>query len=63
MKYILIDHKYEWEDKDFYVGFKSEEDKETYLLGVKKGFYSAVFWMADYLDIVSEFEKLTPELK
>lgn len=51
-------HDYIWTDKEGYVGFITEADKEVYLRGVKYGFKQALFWICDYYDEIEFWEKL-----
>lgn len=46
------------EDKTHYVGFSSEEDKKSFLLGLRSGYREALFWICDSFDIVEFFEQL-----
>jgi len=43
----LTDHTYLWTNKEDYIGFDSDKEKEIFLSGVKKGFDWGVFWIAD----------------
>jgi hypothetical protein len=51
-------HSYLWTDKDGYVGFDSDKDLENYLIGVRKGFMDALFWICEYFGEASFFETL-----
>lgn len=55
----LIAKKYIWENKEGYGGFDNEAEKELYMMGVKKGYFDALFWLSDYFDIVELFEKMS----
>ena len=48
---------------ELFVGFKDEAAKDTYLRGARKGFFDALFWMADYFGCVEAYEKMTDELQ
>lgn len=53
-----IEHSYLWTDKDGYCGFETEKDLENYLIGVRRGFMDALFWICDYFGEVDFFEEL-----
>lgn len=59
----LIHKKYIWEEKESYIGFKSEDERELYCSGVKRGYIVALFWLADYFNIVEDFEKIVEKYK
>lgn len=55
------EHKYIWQDKEHYVGWDSEKEKEIFMRGVRKGFWDALFFIASYLEdekFVRFYEKL-----
>lgn len=63
IKYALshvINKDYLWKDKDCYEGFETEEEKELFMKGVKHGFASGLFWIADYFgnEMVKYYEKI-----
>jgi hypothetical protein len=47
---------YHWEDGEFYKVFKNQEEKEIFLKGIKYGYASALFWIADGFSMVKFFE-------
>lgn len=50
---------YLWQDRDSYIGFKSEEEKTIYLRGVERGVAMALFFVADWFDEIEFFQKLS----
>jgi len=40
------------------------EKREAYFIGVNSGYYSALFWIADYMGLITHFEnEVSPLLK
>jgi len=59
-------HSYEWDiDCESNKTYENEPEKrKAFFLGVNSGYYSALFWMADYMGLVNYFEKeVSPLLK
>jgi len=54
----ISEEKHQWEDREHYIGFKSEEDKTLYLKGVYRGYQVALFGVADWFGEVEFYEKL-----
>jgi hypothetical protein len=40
--------EYIWKDEEGYEGFTDDYSKKTYMAGIKHGYESALFWIADY---------------
>lgn len=51
-----------WEKKDTFVGFKSDNDKEYFMKGIKYGIEDALFWIADHFGEI-DFIELVLEWK
>jgi hypothetical protein len=47
-----------WTHKEDYCGFDSEKELETFLHGVQKGYYDALFEICDHFGIIEFFETL-----
>jgi hypothetical protein len=52
----IIENDYHWTGRDFYDGFKDEEEKDLFLYGVKKGFSDALFHLCDYFGTMHIFD-------
>lgn len=56
IKKVAFNNDHEF-DPEYYGGFDTEKEKETYINGVKKGFSDAIFWLCDRIGYVGHFEK------
>ncbi|HEY2811763.1 MAG TPA: hypothetical protein VGJ00_10305 [Rhabdochlamydiaceae bacterium] len=52
----ITTNDYHWTDREFYVGFKDEEEKDLFLRGIKKGFSDALFHLCDYFGTMHIFD-------
>lgn len=43
-----ISNRKSWEDREHYVGFTNEKEKDIYLNGLKEGIWESLFEVADY---------------
>ncbi len=55
-KHISEEHQ-SWKDEGFFQGFNSEEEKQSFLQGVKYGCHDALFWLCHYAGDTKFYEK------
>lgn len=53
----VSDKPYNWEDKDCYQGFKNDAEKELFMSGIKRGYWEALFWIAEFFGRTEFYEK------
>lgn len=53
-----LDNDFEWTVQEYHVGFKNDEEKESFFKGSKYGYMAALFWIADYYGLVEYFNSL-----
>lgn len=56
----ITTNDYHWKDKEDYEGFDSEDEKEIFMSGIKKGYSDALFHICDYfgtMNILDDFCK------
>lgn len=60
---LAYEHKFEWENKEDCIGFKSDEERDIFLSGKKKGYLNALFWVCDFMgdDGIEFFQEMAKE--
>lgn len=53
-----MEHDYHWKDKEVYGNHETYKDLDGYMKGVKRGFFMALFHMADFFELTEVWEKI-----
>jgi len=51
-------NNYHWTDKEGYTGWDKEEEMEIFMRGIREGFFSALFHIASYRNLLRLWEEL-----